>query len=390
MGPDQIVATAAMLIGRDGDDSGYAVPARDAIANILSAARRDSMLNDQLSNKSLAQLAIMLSADDFAGALNDVNTVLDNRITIDSRGAFLQAKVSGGSLDMFETTIGDTSLYLQALAAGQRDTEFTDKVVRWVLNSRAKDGAWGSTKNTLAVVVAFTDYLNWKKETEAEFTLTTSLNGGEISKKNFNADSIMDQSVVQVGASQFKVGQNNIIGFNKDEKKAFGKSGFYYDMGLKYYLNGLVLARDEGFSVTRNFYAMDDEAGAKPLENAKPGDVLREHLEITIGRDRRAVAIEDYIPAGMEIVDMELATEQKSLRFTDPQVRYRELDPDYTELRDDRAFIYASYLTPGTYEFDYYVRALAKGEFLQLPCVVSEFYNPENFGRTASRYFDVE
>jgi len=38
-------------------------------------------LNDQLSNRALAQLSIILSAQDFAGALKDVNAVLDNRIT---------------------------------------------------------------------------------------------------------------------------------------------------------------------------------------------------------------------------------------------------------------------------------------------------------------------
>jgi len=385
MGPDQIVAAAAVLA-----DSGYSEISNAAISNLLAAGKGNGVLNDQLSNKSLAQLAIMFSTDDFAKALDDVNAVLDNRITIDSRGAFLQSKNSNDSLDMFETTTGNTALYLRSLAAGKRDTEFTDKVVRWILNSRDKDGAWGSTQNTLGVVMAFTDYLNWKKETEAEFTLATLLNGGEISTKDFNASSILDQSVAEVAANQFKVGQNNIVSFTKKDKKAFGKSAFYYDMGLKYYLSGLVLARDEGFSVARNFYAADDEAGAKPLVSAKPGDVLREHLEITIGRDRRNVAIEDFIPAGMEIVDMELATEQKALRFTDPQVRYSQLDPDYTELRDDRAFIYVSYLDAGTYEFDYYVRALAKGEYLQLPCVASEFYNPENFGRTASSYFDIK
>ena len=330
----------------------------------------------------------MLSGQDFAGALKDVNAVLDNRITIDSRGAFLQAKGQQSSYDNYGTTISDTAFYLKSLAAGRRDTVYTDKVVRWILGSRDKNGAWGSTQNTLAVITAFTDFLKWKRETESEFTLTTTLNGGQISKKDFNAETILDQSVAEVPASQFKSGTNNIIGFSKSGKTT--KGGFYYDMGLKYYLSGLAAPRDEGFSVSRAFYALDDDAGKTALTNATAGQVLREHIEVTVGRDRRFVAIEDYIPAGMEIVDMSLATEQKSLKFNDPLVKYNLLRPDYTELRDDRAFIYSSYLKAGTYQFDYYVRALAKGDYLQLPCVASEFYNPENFGRSGSSYFEVK
>jgi hypothetical protein len=35
---------------------------------------------------------------------------------------------------------------------------------------------------------------------------------------------------------------------------------------------------------------------------------------------RRFVAIEDYIPAGLEIINMDLATEQKALKFTEKEI----------------------------------------------------------------------
>ena len=66
------------------------------------------------------------------------------------------------------------------------------------------------------------------------------------------------------------------------------------------------------------------------------------------------------------------------------------LDPDYTEMFDDRALIYKDYLRQGTYQYDYYVRALVKGKYFQPPTVASEIYNPENFGRSASNYFEVK
>ena len=47
-------------------------------------------------------------------------------------------------------------------------------------------------------------------------------------------------------------------------------------------------------------------------------------------------------------------------------------------------------MNPGVYEFDYYVRALVKGDYLNLPSVASEMYNPEVFGRTNSSQFKVK
>jgi uncharacterized protein YfaS (alpha-2-macroglobulin family) len=105
--------------------------------------------------------------------------------------------------------------------------------------------------------------------------------------------------------------------------------------------------------------------------------------------ERRNVQIEDYIPAGLEIVDLSLATESKDLRFNQVQIKAPEIYPDFKEIRDDRAYIFTSYLNPGVYEFDYYLRALVPGTYTQLPAIVSEMYTPENFGRTGSATFQV-
>lgn len=100
--------------------------------------------------------------------------------------------------------------------------------------------------------------------------------------------------------------------------------------------------------------------------------------------------VEDFIPAGMEIVNLDLSTEQKSLRLQERELKGRELYPDFKEIHDDRLFLFFENLEPGIYEFDYFVRTLIKGKFTHLPTQVSEMYFPENFGRTEGRYFEVE
>jgi hypothetical protein len=359
---------------------------------IESTANNDKTIKDDLSNKTLSELAVILNSNNFKSSIiKKVNDVLDNRIDIDSRGAFLEKNKNNTFYDYYETPIANTAIYLKSLALGQRETSFNDKLLRWIINSKKKDGAWGSTQNTISVIEAFTEYLKWKKETSVNFVLETKLNNEEIDNFNFNPSNILEQRSTTLGIDKLNIGEYNEVDFNKESKSLLGgKESLYYDMSFKYYLQGIVPARDEGFTITRNFYALDDSKNEKPLESVKAGDVFREHIEIIVPKTSRNVAIEDFIPAGVEIIDLSLATEQKSLKFTEIEVDNRILRPDFKELRDDRAFLYKEYLSPGVYEFDYYVRALVKGKYLQLPGIVSEFYEPENFGRTNSSYFEVK
>jgi uncharacterized protein YfaS (alpha-2-macroglobulin family) len=212
-------------------------------------------------------------------------------------------------------------------------------------------------------------------------------------------------------------------------------------MWLKYFLPiDQVPPRDEGFAIKREFYNRDDVNNENSLSNAKVGDILRGNLTITVPKSSNFVAVEDFIPAGMEIVNLRLATEDQSLKkeepsyydygpygasqksrgifssFTENLLRaftnsfagigveeYAELDyddyvntprhallrPDAEESHDDRLFLFQEQVQPGVYEFEYFVRALIPGTYHHLPAVVSEMYFPENFGRTDGRYFTI-
>jgi uncharacterized protein YfaS (alpha-2-macroglobulin family) len=201
-----------------------------------------------------------------------------------------------------------------------------------------------------------------------------------------------------------------------------------------------IAPRDEGIAVTREFYSLVDKTNLHPLTSAKVGDVVRGVLTIISPKQRHLFAIEDYIPAGFELIDFSLATEDKAalegemglnpdsgqdisiaeqsgptrstqINFADmahqllvaagffgnasltdetgaPLV-YQKFYSDFSELRDDRLFLFAQNVSPGAYTYEYYVRATTPGTFNHLPAVASEMYFPENFGRTAGSIFTV-
>ncbi len=356
---------------------------------IIQIANDELFINDQINNTSLAYLAIVLSQKGFDLRLRDrIFTALENRIDIDARGAFLEQSRET-YWRYWETPIKNTSLYLKALVATKSKNPIIDKTVRWLLNSRSKDGAWGSTNNTLSVIDALVDYLEWKKETEANFNLKILVNDQVKEDFEFRPDNILEQLKVEVAVPELKINDINIIEFLKNNRDRLHNS-LYYDLALRYYLPAdRIPPRDEGFSITREFYRLDDKENKTPLYKAKVGEVIRGHIQITVPKTRSFVLVEDFIPAGMEIVNLDLATEQKSLRLQEKELQNREFIPDFKELRDDRVVLFKERVSPGVYEFDYFIRVLIPGKFIHLPAIVSEMYFPENFGRTDGRYFEV-
>jgi len=364
---------------------------------IIEIANDDLFLQEKISNNSLAYLAILLNEGFDLRLKNKIFDILDNRIDIDGRGAFLETG-KNFNWQYYETPIKNTALYLKAQVARKSENPILEKVLRWILNSREKDGAWGSTQNTISVIDALTDYLEWKKETESNFFLELFINEKSEGKFNFNPQTILDQFKKEIPIENLKFNENNIVSFQKTNFNQL-PNAYYYDLSLKYYLpSDQIPPRDEGFSISREFYHLDDKENKNPLSKAKVGKILRGHLEITVPKTRKFVMVEDFIPAGMEIVNLDLATEQKSLlveEYYKDRNYWREhfdrsLYPDFKETYDDRVFLYLENLSPGVYEFDYYVRALIKGKFSHLPAQVSEMYFPENFGRTAGSYFEIE
>lgn len=379
------------------------------VEKILAKENDEKFLNEELNNFYLPYLAIILAKNDglFSEKYKDkVYDILENRISIDARGAFLPSD-ENSVWQYYETPIKNTGMLLETLVSDRRDDDILDKIIRWLLRSKSKDGSWGSTNNTLTVVEAMTNYLIWQQENKSNFTLSFDLNGVEQSKFTYGAETILEQNTFITQIKDLSFGEMNKIELKKENLNNVANN-VYYDMSLKYYLPiDNIPPRDEGFTISRGLYALNDKAFENEVSKAKVGDVLKGHIEIIVPKQRNFVAIEDFIPAGVELVNLNLSTEDQSLAMeikNDGNLGrpnserdywyYRnqyddKLYPDVQEMRDDRMFLFKENLPPGTYTFDYFVRVSVPGKFNYLPIVVSEMYFPENFGRGRGRYFEI-
>ena len=402
-------------------------------------------LSDDVSSNTLGYLAILTTQSGASEAFKEkVFATLINRVDIDSRGAYVKTNQKNLGWAYYETPEKNTALFLKALVADGREYAETDNIIRWLLASRSRDGSWGSTNTSVVALDALSDYLRKNRETESSFTLTTTLDSEAVSSTTFTKENIL--STIQTFLPILKIEPNktHVLAFTKTNNNNLPNK-FYYDLSFKYYLPVQQIApRDEGIAITRDFYSLNDSKNIHPLQDAKVGDVVRGVLTIISPKERHLFAVEDYIPAGFELVNFELATEDQStetdavgfvpteetsnlasvsavtgtfslknmfsglvrdilvffgvsnsssLDFDDtetPVVTYQKLYPDFKELRDDRLFLFAENLRPGTYRYEYYLRATTPGKFSHLPAVASEMYFPENFGRTSGSLFTVE
>ncbi|OQY46189.1 MAG: hypothetical protein B6242_08475, partial [Anaerolineaceae bacterium 4572_78] len=104
--------------------------------------------------------------------------------------------------------------------------------------------------------------------------------------------------------------------------------------------------------------------------------------------------VEDPIPAGTEVVDISLNT--TSIIGKAPEVNRSDRRNgwgwwwfSHTELRDERAVLFATYLPKGTYEYTYQIRASIAGEYHVIPTHAEEMYFPEVFGHGDGSVFVV-
>jgi alpha-2-macroglobulin len=420
----ELVITAEYVLRMANGDADTALT---PIVRLLVKDR--AFVNEKISTLTLAYLAILTAQNYDEHTKKIVYDVLKNRIDIDGRGAYLRTYETS-NYQYFENPIKNTALLMKVFVAHNDEHPAMANTLRWLLASRDRHGTWGGTHNTFTVVEAMVEYLKWQKETESHFLLTSLLGGEEIFETEFNPETVFKTYSHVTPIDDLR--REELLSLVFEKKTLNGKqNNLYYDISLKYFLPVQALPpRDEGITITRALYALTDERGQNPIQTATVGEVVRGKITITIPDQYTHVAIEDMIPAGFEIVNFNLATEDQSLReggggepwydgrgmskpswlnrlssiFGKTQVaqvyqtrdlggsyakKTRQLYPDHTESHDDRVFLFKQSLAPGVYEYEYFLRALVPGEFQHLPARAEQLFFPEVFGRTSGDRFVI-
>lgn len=292
-----------------------------------------------------------------------------------------------------------TALAIDALVTLAPNDPITPKAVRWLMSAE-KEGHWLSTQETSISLVALAHYIRQSKELGANYVFQVDAFGKLLGQGQANSTNLTQTTTLRLPVSEMPVNTLGDLGLSRSADK--GK--MYYRVSLRYYVPGEgIKSRSEGLAITRSYYKMTNGVeSADPVKEANAGDLLKVRLTIVAPETSYYVLVTDPLPAGLEGVNGSLNTTSFTERPPNPfgsiagqkggnydEWYYRWGPFDNVEMRDDRTVLFATYMSPGTYVYEYYARATTPGEYMALPAHAELLYYPDVFGHSDGGEFTV-
>ncbi len=363
---------------------------RAAMLHALAGAGRGdvSLLNnlhaqrDALPLFARAQLA--LAFERTTPGSTQARTIVDellNAARVDGRGTHFEEEDDALWGQFMNTTDRTTALVFEALLTVDPENVLIPNVMRFLLTAR-RDGHWDTTQSTVQALLAFATFLERTGETDATFRAGVTVNGDSAIDWSVEERTHLNVRSKEIDLDALLRGRENDVRIEVE-----GKGRLYYDLLLSYLFTGERIApSEEGIGITRDVRSLTSKSTQYAV-----GETYVVTLTITVPEERRFVAVESPVAAGMELIDLTLETSQQSL-LSDADDSMRTWDESYwesglwrfahREVRDDRLFLFAETLPAGVYQYRYLMRATTPGVYRERPARAFEMYFPEVFGQT--------
>ena len=380
--------------------SSYALYVRKLLRDDDPSKARALIVSAGLENLSLESVGWLLFVltDDPASqtTVAEMRRFLNNRVTETAGAATVVSGYSDDDYLLLHSSRRADAVLLEALVVDQPDSDLITKLVRGLLGHRTA-GRWSNTQENVWVLLAMDRYFETFESQTPDFIARIWLGeqyaGGHTfegrTAENVNLD--LPMQFVQESATDAE-GDLPLI-LQKD-----GQGRLYYRLGLRYAPADLRLdAADHGFTVERIYEAVDDPGDVRRDEDGvwhiRAGARVRVRLTMAAPSRRVHVALVDPLPAGLEILNPELAVTGNLPQDTSSSRGGRWWWGSWYQhqnLRDERAEAFTSYLWAGVYEYSYVARATTPGAFVAPPAKAEEMYAPETFGRSGTDWVMVE
>ncbi len=379
--------------------SSYAVYVRNLAGDADYIKARDlynQLPLDEQSLEAAAWLWQVLAGDPASvDAVTAIERHLQNRAVETPGAANFITSYDDDAWVMLHSNRRTDAVVLDALMVQTPTSDLIPKVVAGLMNGRT-NGRWSNTQENVFVLLAMDRYFNTFEATTPDFVARMWLGETYVAEHTHQGRTTETQQTV--APMSFLVEQPGVQDLVISKE---GEGRLYYRLGLRYAPTDLGLdPLDMGFVVQRTYEAVDDAADVRLDEEGvwriKAGARVRVRLTLVAVNRRYHVALVDRLPAGLEIINPDLAVSESVP--TDPNATtsgrgyWWWWGPwyDHQNLRDAGAEAFTSYLWDGVYTYSYVARATTPGEFIVPPAKAEEMYSPEVFGRSASDKVIVE
>jgi uncharacterized protein YfaS (alpha-2-macroglobulin family) len=298
-----------------------------------------------------------------------------------------------------------TPLFTTALVAyvlAQRDpaTPVLADAVRYLAMNRGASGGWGSRFETAWVILALDAVMKGSGELQANFAFDAVLNNTKMVEGQAAGPQTLTPVTASVPVTNLSVTLPNSLVVDRGE----GAGKLYYRVALKVDRPvESVQPLKAGMEVGRAYYDAECEKDCPPLTSVEltSGKKVKVRVTLIAPNDVYYLVLDDFIPAGSEILNTTLKTAQQGEGSgTDVRVTYDPSNPfssgwgwwlfDQPQIYADHITWTANYLTAGTYELTYTIIPLQAGEYRVLPTHVWQYYFPEVQATSGGLVFEIK
>ena len=256
-------------------------------------------------------------------------------------------------------------------------------------------GGWTSNYATAWSIMSLTEVMRASGELQAEYAFSASLNNQFVIEGMATGNNATELINTEVEVSSLNPQYPNALRFQREG-----------DTGALYYKAVLdvnqpvetVTSLDHGISISRNFYDLNldcSKAECQPLTSADAGDLVSAHVTITLPHDMYYVIVEDFLPAGAEVLNTSLKTSQQG---AEPAFSARSPFKEgwgwwyfrQPHIYEDHVTWMADFLPAGTYEFVYTLVLMQPGEYQVIPAQAWQQYFPEVYGNSPGVVFTIK
>lgn len=253
------------------------------------------------------------------------------------------------------------------------------QAVRWLLEQMNVQGYWKNTSSNAAVFNALNAYYRQKEAQEPNFQAILSKGGQELFSGDFRGRSLQTKQKDWAFKQFYQEASDARVKLSKS-----GEGTLYYSLGQIYTPLAYTNDVNAGFSVSRQITNLEGKA----VTSFKAGERYKVTMKVKTSQAYSFVVLEDFIPAGFELVLSNLATESQEDAQTTENASWGSFERE--EKYDDRIAAFADYLSEGEHSYSYLVQASVAGTFSYPSLWASQMYDPAVFGRNATSSIEIK
>ena len=294
------------------------------------------------------------------------------------------------SYTWLNSTTTTTAMAVYALARIEDSPAVLPEALRYLVSMKSWQGDWWSPYETSWTVLALNEVIMTSGELSSGFDFSASVNGRELISGLAEGPAQLETTKASLPAKDLFAEEPNALVVGRSE----GSGSLYYTAHLLAYRP----AEDaqpfgKGLSISR-VYTNQSGNSLRFVQSGSVGDLIQVQLNLVVEREMHYLMIEDYIPAGAEILDTRLKTSRQDVDDYRVSAPFRDgwgwWYFNTPRIYDGHITWTAKTLPAGTYQLTYTLSLAHPGEFQVLPAHAWGIYFPETMAVSAGDRFVIE